>query len=352
VSDPASSPALAQPVEILIIGAGVLGLCAAVELIQRGHEVAVVDPGQRTDWHNASAVAAGMVAPALESAIDDVTPEWAALLREAAELWPEFAERERIVLRTGPAVWRGDGADQIESRLRALGFEADRAGDVVSAPQDYQVEPVAALAALRARVGTFHHGEVRSVVRDADGWRVTTDAGVIAARIVVLATGAAEPLAGLPSALAARVGVIEPVLGQIGRVAEAVSAGVVRGVGAYAAPGDGGTLIGATMEPGRRDLEPDPVKGAALLAAVAKVLGCAPITQDVDWRVGVRGSTPDGLPMAGASGEAGLFLALAPRRNGWLLGPLVGRVVADAIEGREAEKEDGGIAAALDPLRF
>lgn len=350
--DPASSPAEPQPVEILIIGAGVLGLCAAVELIQRGHEVAVVDPGQSTGWRNASAVAAGMIAPALESAIDDVTPERAALLREAAGLWPEFAEREGIVLRTGTAVWRGDGADQIEARLRALGFEVDRAGDVVSAAQDYQVEPIAALAALRARVGVFHHGEVRSLARAADGWRATTDAGVIAARIVVLATGAAEPLAGLSTAVAARVGVIEPVLGQIGRVAEAVSAGVVRGVGAYAAPGDGGTLIGATMEPGRRDLEPDPVKGAALLAAVAKVLGCAPITQDVDWRVGVRGSTPDGLPMAGASGEAGLFLALAPRRNGWLLGPLVGRVVADAIEGREAEKEDGGIAAALDPLRF
>jgi glycine oxidase len=52
--------------------------------------------------------------------------------------------------------------------------------------------------------------------------------------------------------------------------------------------------------------------------------------------------------MAGSSGAAGLFLALAPRRNGWLLGPLVGRTVADAVEGRAP----GADARALDPLRF
>ena len=70
---------------------------------------------------------------------------------------------------------------------------------------------------------------------------------------------------------------------------------------------------------------------------------------DIDWRAGVRGATADGLPMAGAApGEDGLFMALAPRRNGWLLGPLVGAVVADAIEGRAASME----ARALDPGRF
>ena len=59
-------------------------------------------------------------------------------------------------------------------------------------------------------------------------------------------------------------------------------------------------------------------------------------------------ATADGLPLAGPSGEVGLHLALAPRRNGWLMGPLVGRTVADGIEGRLPMAD----AAALDPLRF
>ena len=65
-------------------------------------------------------------------------------------------------------------------------------------------------------------------------------------------------------------------------------------------------------------------------------------------RVGVRGATADGLPLAGPAGSAGLHLALAPRRNGWLMGPLVARIVADGIEGRAPIAD----AAALDPLRF
>jgi len=64
--------------------------------------------------------------------------------------------------------------------------------------------------------------------------------------------------------------------------------------------------------------------------------------------VGIRGATTDGLPLAGSSGEPGLHLALAPRRNGWLLGPLVARITADGIEGRPPLVD----AAALDPLRF
>ena len=47
--------------DILVVGAGVLGLCTAAELARRGHAVTVVDPGGL----NASAVAAGMIAPAM-----------------------------------------------------------------------------------------------------------------------------------------------------------------------------------------------------------------------------------------------------------------------------------------------
>jgi glycine oxidase len=60
-----------------------------------------------------------------------------------------------------------------------------------------------------------------------------------------------------------------------------------------------------------------------------------------------RGATPDGLPLVGPVAP-GLAVALAPRRNGWLLAPLVGRLIAAYAAGADP----GPHAAALDPLRF
>ena len=100
------------------------------------------------------------------------------------------------------------------------------------------------------------------------------------------------------------------------------------------------------MEPGRRDLEPDPAEAARQVAAGLLLLAVS--GEPGLTRVGIRGATDDGLPLAGPSGEPGLHLALAPRRNGWLMGPLVARVVVDGIEGRPPLAD----AAALDPRRF
>ncbi len=96
---------------------------------------------------------------------------------------------------------------------------------------------------------------------------------------------------------------------------------------------------------GSRSLQPDPAASERLAAAASRLLG-REAPGEIEWRAGVRGATADGLPLAGPVGD-GLHLALAPRRNGWLLGPLVGRIVADGIEGRPR----GPHAAALDPLR-
>jgi glycine oxidase len=121
----------------------------------------------------------------------------------------------------------------------------------------------------------------------------------------------------------------------------------LRGPGVYVTPsGSGGVVIGATMEPGRSDLAPDPDEADRQLAAGLALLGTGGTAGPS--RVGIRGATPDGLPLAGSAGEPGLNMALAPRRNGWLMGPLVARIVADGIEGRAPTAD----AAALDPLRF
>lgn len=331
---------------IVIVGAGVLGLCTAFELRRRGRLVVVVDPGRT----NASLVAAGMIAPAMESAIEDVAPEHARLLRAGRDLWPDFAEAAGVTLMRRPAEWRGGDVETMESRLRALGFSVRREGDRVITDDDWQIEPPQAVAALRRALdASVVTGRVTKVEYRDGRWRVGLEDQVLEACALVLATGAEGAIPGLPEAARKIVEGVQPIRGQIGVARRPFTHGVVRGPGAYVAPMGGGSVIGATMEPGRRDTTPDVAAADRLTQAAWRVMERAPEPLDIDWRAGVRGATSDGLPLVGpAPGGEALFMALAPRRNGWLLGPLVGSAAADWVEGRTPSPE----ARALDPRRF
>ena len=335
---------MASSPDAIVIGAGVLGLCTAAELGARGHAVTVIDPGGL----NASAIAAGMIAPALESLLDDAGLERAALMKRARDLWPAFAEAHGLRLHREGAVWRGPDPAAAIARLKALGFAASPVPGGLTTPDDWRVEVSIALKALARSAGvTFVRGRVARLSGDARRWRVEADDGrVWFSPTVVLATGAEAAVAGLPDRVAVTVAAITPIRGQLTFVTMPPPPRVVRGPGIYVAPGEGGAVVGATMEPGRRDLDPDPAEATRQVAAGLALLETA--GEAGATRVGVRGASTDGLPLAGPSGEPGLHLALAPRRNGWMLGPLVAAIVADGIEGRPP----GADAAALDPLRF
>jgi len=329
--------------DILIVGAGVLGLSTASVLRARGHAVTVVDPG----GPNASSVAAGMIAPAMESAAEDVTPERADLYRRAAARWPVFAAEAGVDVVPAMAEWRGEGWDQIAERLRALGFAAETTERGVRAPQDLRLSPTAALKRLADGVGRIE-GRVETVTGDAQGWVVRlADGRTLTAQAVILATGADERMGGLPPSVRAALDAATPVRGQIGFVGQALADRTLRGRAGYVTPVDGGVVIGATMEAGRRDLTPDAETSERLRRAAEALLEQSIDPAAVKWCVGVRGASADGLPLAGLAAP-GLAVALAPRRNGWMLGPLVGEIVADAVEGRAPRPE----AAAFDPMRF
>ncbi|MDQ7813208.1 FAD-dependent oxidoreductase, partial [Brevundimonas sp.] len=242
--------------DVIVIGAGVLGLCTAAELAGRGHAVTVIDPG----GPNASSVAAGMLAPALESLLEDLTPEQAGLLKRARDLWPAFAEAHGLALHHEGAEWRGPDAAAAVARLRELGFEARPAPSGLITPDDWRIEPGAALTALGRTPGlSMVRGRVARLTGDARRWRVEAEDGrTWFAPTLVLATGAAAAIAGLPPPVAALVEAIQPIRGQLTQVAVEGPGRVVRAPGVYAAPAAGGVVIGATMEPGRRDLDPDP----------------------------------------------------------------------------------------------
>ncbi|MGV9009891.1 NAD(P)/FAD-dependent oxidoreductase [Brevundimonas sp.] len=335
---------MASSPDVIVIGAGVLGLCSAAELAARGHAVTVIDPGGA----NASAVAAGMIAPAIESLLEETTPERAALLRRARDLWPAFTETHGLRLHREGAEWRGDDAETAIVGLRSLGFKAEAVSGGLLTSEDWRVDVAATLAALKRVPGvSVVQARASRLSGAARRWRVEADDGRIwFTPTVVLATGAAAAVEGLPFEVAARVAAIQPIKGQLSYLAGLSTIAVIRTSGAYVVPADGGVVIGATMQAGQRNTDPD-VEAARAQTALG--LGLLEQTgSEGIVRVGIRGATPDGLPLAGPTEADGLHLALAPRRNGWLLGPLVARVVADGIEGAAPSPD----AAALDPARF
>lgn len=313
---------------VTVAGAGVFGLAAAITLARRGARVTVFDPDP--EGANASAVAAGMVAPAFEAALDAASRGAFPLLRRARDLWPAFAQGlDDIGLRQDGAVFRGSDAEQarVFESLQAEGAEAYAAHGGVFTPEDWRLEPRLALKAMRAESARLGVVIVPKALTSPEG------------EATVLACGCGG------KALAPELGVLSPIKGQILRFAGGPQAGPVRrSPRGYLAPSPLGALVGATMQAGADDVTIDPQVSARLAAAGAEL---APELERQDFRAqaGVRAATPDGLPLAGASARPGVWLAAGARRNGWLLAPLVAEVVADSLAG-------GAANPAFDPARF
>lgn len=337
-------PAECSPSEIIVVGAGVLGLATAAELALRGRSVTVIDPG----CPNASSVAAGMLAPAMEALLDACDMRRSALLKAARDLWPAFAEKTAITLCREGAEWRGAAVRAAHDRLIALGFQVRLTEDSgVFTPEDWRLEPVSALAALGRVAGvTMIKASASAVDPNGEGWRVwLADGARLDADRLVVATGWSSGAMTAPDAVAALMDRIIPIRGQIEVIAATPVAHILRSAEGYVAPGAGGGLAGASMDVGRTDLAPDATQTAHYRAVAATLTGQA--SGQGASRVGIRGASPDGLPMAGLT-SPGLAVALAPRRNGWLLAPLVAATVADALDGTAP----GPWATALEPTRF
>jgi glycine oxidase len=339
---------MAAAAKATVAGAGALGLSSALALADAGFAVTVCEPAPLA---GASAVAGGMLAPVFEAVLDAEAAPHFDLLLAARDLWPALEARGGVrldragALAAGRAEWihglglaitrLGLHATEIPRRAAealAPGLAADLEGVLLNR-EDWRLDSRAALLALRAAASaagvTFTDEPVRA--------RGPAD-------LLVLATGAASDLQELAPETAA----LSPIKGHIVRVARPDLTNVtVRGEGVYVTPADAELAIGATMEPGVADVRPDPTRAAPLLA---KGAGLFPALGGAahELSAGVRAATPDGLPLVGFSREPGVIVAAGARRNGWLLAPLVGRIVAALATGREP----GRYASRLDPGRF
>src|SRR5580658_6960882 len=185
---------------IVVAGAGAVGRTVAYVLARGGHAVTVFDP--EPEGPNASRIAAGMLAPALEALFDGARY---ALLREALALWPPLAREIGL-----PLAW--DGAMAVGTRaeaeawasdLAALGAEAelrDLGQDCWAAfcDEDRQLDPTTALHALR-QAAEWHGAKFRTgrVVGFADTGAQIERGAPVAADALVVATGAGQDLVAL-----------------------------------------------------------------------------------------------------------------------------------------------------------
>ena len=349
---------------VLVAGAGALGSVVALRLQAHGARVILADPAAPGD--NASGVAAGMLAPAFEAALDPASVSHFELYMTARALWPELAAAlgpgDAGLDRSG-ALWVGEEASlqAMQARLSDLGVRPERltsgaAGSLsaglrapagaVHVAEDWRLRPGPMLAALQdafaAGGGRRGRGALLAV---EDGIARLQDGETLAVDHVVLATG--MPPVGLEDA-PAELAVLQPIKGQIAlaRGAGPRTGPAVRGAGIYVVPGPDGALLGATMEAGRGDREVEP---AALERLRSQAVPLFPELGQAQLRgaAGVRASAPDALPLAGPSSRPGVSLALGARRNGWLLAPLVAEIVRAGLAGDAPPPW----AAMLDPLR-
>ncbi|MBO9708826.1 MAG: FAD-dependent oxidoreductase [Caulobacter sp.] len=317
---------------VAVAGAGAMGSAVALGLARMGLAVTVFDPRPLGD--NASGVAAGMLAPVAETLFDPVSADHLDLLRAARNRWPDFAEGLDVGLRRdglrieGEAAWLAG----VRSRLDILGVAVETRDGGLFIDEDWRLEARPALVALRDAARSLGaRFEARALTPDD---RTDFD-------VVVLAMGAVIDRSWAPELAA-----LTPVKGQILRADRGPADGpVLRGQGVYVCPGES-PAIGATMEVGRDDLAADPAATEGLRQAAIRL---RPELADAAFaiEVGVRATTPDGLPLVGWS-EGGAMLAAGARRNGWLLGPLVAEVVGAYLKGDNPGRE----AAAFDPRRF
>jgi glycine oxidase len=353
--------------DVIVVGAGLIGLSIAFELAERGAVVRVYDrgePGRAASW-----AGAGMLAPHTEDVEDEALltlgvtslaqyPGYIERIRRASSLDPRLhldgivhvaydgTQLERLTHFASRLNARGVGFDLLE-RSSLVACEPWLGHNVVGGlcvhgegEVDNRRLGRALAAACIASGATIAHAA--SIAVECDQRRVLgirTDVGFTAASAVVNACGAwAAQLAGVPPAC---VPPVEPVKGQM--LALSVPIGFVRRPtwlpGAYLVPRDDGRLlVGATVERAGFDTG---VTAEAIHSLLHETLTGAPslagFAVSESW-AGLRPGTPDGRPFLGVTPVEGLLLATGHYRNGILLAPATARSIADLLEGKGADE--------------
>jgi glycine oxidase len=171
-------------------------------------------------------------------------------------------------------------------------------------------------------------------IKDRKIFGVETSQGLVDTPRVVLAAGAWSSLIKSPHADLPAIG-LEPVRGQMlcFEARPAIARQVIYSSRGYlVSRRDGRLLAGSTTEHVGFDKGVTEDGLAAIKAMAIEIAPGIDTMPVIDSWSGFRPRSADGLPVLGATAEIeGLFYATGHYRNGILLAPITGKVIADAI---------------------
>ncbi|SDS79409.1 glycine oxidase [Paraoerskovia marina] len=355
--------------DVLVVGAGIIGLTAAWRAACRGLSVTVLDPTPRD---GASMAAAGMLAAVCEA--DFGEPELAAMNVDSAARWPDFAaelekaSRLDVGLRqTGTLTLAFDPDDLAETRrLIDLQHRWGLVSEEISTAQARRISPLVGRVAGGAWMPDDHQVDPRATTRALDAAARAAGAVVVECRAVRLTSASGRVVGAVDAAgvdrtadlvvvaagvsstgLLATAGIhapLRPVKGITLRLAaepwfdvEPVVRARVQGRAVYAVTrvadesGFREVVIGASS-----DEKPDDrrVEAGSVFALLRDARAVLPGIDELDLREAsprVRPSAPDNLPYLDASVD-GLLVATGHGRNGILLTPLTSAVVDATLD--------------------
>ncbi len=365
--------------EVAIIGGGVIGLSIAHSLARRGvSDVLIIE--KNSAGREASWAAGGILAPQIEAnraddffrlacASRDMYRQFAADLATQTDtdieldttgtMYVAFDKVGESELR-GRMEWQRNEGLSVEwlSREDALKLEPALSPNVRCAlrfPNDYQVENRKLMAALklatqRSGVRLIEHcAAIQIQVEAGRVVGIETTSGLLKSRTVVVAAGAWSSLVTLRPPARAEIP-IEPIRGQMVCFnAPQVPRHLIYSSRGYLVPRrDGRMLAGSTSEAVGFEKH---VTQAAVDAIKSMAFEIAPSLESfpiIDSWAGLRPRAADDLPVLGAAdGIEDLFYATGHYRNGILLAPITGELMARAILG-----ERDPIPLVWSPKRF
>jgi glycine oxidase len=353
--------------DVIVAGAGIVGLSAAYRLAERGARVTVLDPDQKGG--RGSRAAAGVIIPSIRTSSDQSLHDFACqglneLNAELRRLAPTYAigqrghgiirlvadnaarenmEAEGEKMQISPGVF--NTLDEFVQHEPALAGSTVYGGFVQE--EGYLVDVEAYLDALVyevTRLGvTLRLGEAALAVSEGEHKiTVQTPTGALTADWFVLAAGAwSNSIVGLPPLP------VFPLRGQMLVVAKPpLSLKRVISGRCYLAPWrKGGVMVGATEEQVGFRAYNTPDGLLYLLGVLGRV---TPILRDAQvttmW-AGLRASTQNARPLIGRiSGTRRVIVATGHTGQGILTGALTGQAVTELIDTGRSD-----IAAAFAP---
>jgi glycine oxidase len=341
--------------DVIIIGAGVIGLSLAWRLRKAGLQVLVIERAE--PGREASYAAAGMIAVCDPHNDPAMQP----LAEMSSALYPEFVHQledeagMKVDLRDNGVITFLDPSSYSTLHPKSRRVDAQEIATldpgVVPHPNAYflperWIDPRLLCAALskayKHREGDMVSGSTVSSISktDGSGMIVQTAQASYHAASVVNCCGAWAGQIG-PGAIPTR-----PVKGQMLSVVPvgspephpAVLHHVIRAPEVYLVPRtDGRIIIGSTLEEAGFDKQVDPSTIQHLRQAAAAFLPAIQEMRIHEVWAGVRPGTPDGRPLLGNTQWSDYYVAAGHYRDGILLAPATAEAMCALITGQSPQ---------------